>query len=151
MNNISPHLIEILLIEDNPGDVELTREAFSDSKIRNNVHIVTDGEAALDFLYRRNGYENVVKPDVILLDINLPKRDGKEILNVIKNDAQLKTIPVVILTSSSAERDIVKSYQLHANCYITKPVTLESFMEVAKSVEEFWLGVVKLPGTLEKI
>lgn len=147
---IQPQLIEILLVEDNEGDIELTREAFSESKVRNNVHVVKDGQAALDFLLHQNGYENAVFPDVVLLDINLPKKDGKEVLKIVKSDPKVKHIPIVILTSSEAEKDIVKSYELHANCYITKPVTLESFMEVIRSVEEFWLGVVKLPMSREK-
>jgi len=145
------HFIEILLVEDNEGDVELTREAFKESKVRNNIHVVNDGQAALDFIYRKPGYEDAVRPDVMLLDINLPRKDGKEVLKIVKNDPDLKHIPVVILTSSEAEKDIVKSYQLHANCYIAKPVTLESFMEVIRSVEEFWLGVVKLPMISEKV
>src|ERR1700733_14863801 len=118
-----PQLIEILLVEDNEGDIELTREAFKDSKVRNNIHVVRDGQAALDFIYRKNPYENAVRPDVVLLDINLPKKDGKKVLKNIKNDPVFKQIPVVILTSSEAEKDIVKSYELHANCYIAKPVT----------------------------
>jgi len=145
-----PQLIEILLVEDNEGDIELTREAFKESKVRNNIHVVKDGQAALDFVYRRNAFENAVRPDVVLLDINLPKKDGKEVLKIVKNDPVLKHIPVVILTSSEAEKDIVKSYRLYANCYITKPVTLNSFMEVIRSVEGFWLGVVKLPTANEE-
>ncbi len=143
--NIYASLIEILLVEDNPGDVELMHEAFSDSKISNSIHVTGDGEAALDFLYQRNGYENAVRPDVIFLDINLPKRDGKEVLNIIKNDPLIKAIPVVVMTGSAAERDILKSHRIHADCYITKPVTLASFLEVIRSVGEFWLGAVKLP------
>jgi len=145
MTLLNGQLIEILLVEDNPGDIELTREAFNDSKIRNNIHAVGDGEEALDFLYRRGAHADAVRPDVILLDLNLPRKDGKEVLATVKNDPSLSKIPVVILTSSEAEKDIVKSYQLHANCYITKPVNIETFMEVVHSVEEFWLGVVKLP------
>jgi chemotaxis family two-component system response regulator Rcp1 len=146
-----PQLIEILLVEDNEGDIELTREAFQESKIRNNIHVAKDGQAALDFIYRKSHYEYAVQPDVVLLDINLPKKDGKDVLKIIKNDVGLKHIPIVILTSSEAEKDIIKSYQLHANCYISKPVTLDSFMEVIRSVEEFWLGVVKLPITHKKV
>src|SRR5688572_13056973 len=112
-----PDFIEILLVEDNEGDIELTREAFDDSKILNRIHSVTDGEMALDYLYRRGAYANAIVPDVILLDLNLPRKDGRQMLSVIKEDAELKKIPVVMLTSSEAERDIVRSYQLHANCY----------------------------------
>jgi chemotaxis family two-component system response regulator Rcp1 len=138
-------LVEILLVEDNPGDIELTREALGDCKVRNNIHSVMDGESALDFLYHRGAHATSVRPDVVLLDINLPGRDGKEILAVIKSDPVLQQIPVVMLTSSEAEKDVLKSYELHANCYVTKPVTLDAFMQLVKSLEEFWLGVVKLP------
>lgn len=144
------HLIEILLVEDNPGDIELTLEAFNDSKVRNNINTVTDGQAAIDYVYQRAEYKDAVRPDVILLDINLPKKDGREVLGIIKQDENLSAIPIVMLTSSEAEKDILKSYELHANCFITKPVTLDSFMEVVKSIEEFWLTIVKLPPRKEE-
>ena len=137
--------IEILLVEDNPGDVRLTREALKDGKIVNNLHVAEDGVDALAFLRREGKYHNAVRPELILLDLNLPKKDGREILAEIKADKELKRIPVVILTSSAAEQDIVKSYNLHANCYVTKPVDLDQFINVVKSIEHFWLTVVKLP------
>lgn len=137
--------VEILLVEDSPGDVRLTREALKEGKVLNNLSVVGDGAAALDFLRRKGPYENRARPDLILLDLNLPKKDGREVLEEIKDDPDLKRIPVVILTTSSADRDIAKSYDLHANCYITKPVNLEQFISVVKSVEDFWLTVVKLP------
>ena len=137
--------IEILLVEDNPGDVRLTREALKDGKIVNNLHVAEDGVEALAFLRREGKYHNAVRPELILLDLNLPKKDGREVLAEIKADKDLKRIPVVILTSSAAEQDIVKSYNLHANCYVTKPVDLDQFINVVKSIEHFWLSVVKLP------
>ncbi len=137
--------IEILLVEDNPGDVRLTREALKDGKIVNNLHVAEDGVDALAFLRREGKYHNAVRPELILLDLNLPKKDGREVLAEIKADEALKRIPVVILTSSAAEQDIVKSYNLHANCYVTKPVDLDQFINVVKSIEHFWLTVVKLP------
>jgi len=137
--------IEILLVEDNPGDVRLTVEALRDAKILNNLNVVTDGAEALAFLRREGKYADVRRPELILLDLNLPKKDGREVLAEIKGSENLKAIPVVILTSSSAEQDIVKSYSLHANCYITKPVDLDQFIKVVKSIENFWLTVVKLP------
>jgi two-component system, chemotaxis family, response regulator Rcp1 len=133
--------IEILLVEDNPADVRLTQEALREGKVRNNLHIARDGEEALAFL-RRDGEP---RPDLILLDLNLPRRDGREVLKEIKSDPRLMTIPVVVLTTSAAEADIVKSYSLHANCYITKPVDLEQFITVVKSIDDFWLTIVKLP------
>jgi two-component system response regulator len=137
--------IEILLVEDNPGDVRLTREALKDGKIVNNLHVAEDGVDALAFLRREGKYHNAVRPELILLDLNLPKKDGREVLAEIKADEALKRIPVVVLTSSAAEQDIVKSYNLHANCYVTKPVDLDQFINVVKSIEHFWLTVVKLP------
>jgi chemotaxis family two-component system response regulator Rcp1 len=139
------HGIEILLVEDNPGDVRLTREALKDGKIINKLHVAEDGVEALAFLRREGKYHNAVRPELILLDLNLPKKDGREVLAEIKADVALKRIPVVILTSSAAEQDIVKSYNLHANCYVTKPVDLDQFINVVKSIEHFWLSVVKLP------
>ena len=137
--------IEILLVEDSPGDVRLTQEALRDAKVQNNLHIVTDGEDAIAFLRRTGSYTEVPRPDLILLDLNLPKKDGREILAEIKADASLQTIPVVVLTTSESEADILQSYQLHANCYITKPVDFEGFMKVIKSIEGFWLSIVKFP------
>lgn len=143
--NESNKLIEILLVEDNPGDVRLTKEAFKIGKIQNNMHVVYDGEEAMDFLYRRGAYSDAPRPDIILLDLNLPKKDGREVLKEIKSDEHLKTIPVVILTTSSAEEDIIRTYGLHANCYITKPVDLDKFLTIVQMIEDFWLTVVKLP------
>ena len=137
--------IEILLIEDNPGDVDLTKEALLDAKVRNRLHAVDDGAKALDFLFQRGAYADVPRPDIILLDLNLPKKDGRQVLAEIKAEPRLTGIPVVILTTSQAEEDILRSYQLHANCYITKPVDFKQFLLVVKSIEEFWLTVVKLP------
>ncbi len=137
---------DFLLVEDNPGDVRLTQEALKNHKVKNNLHVVTDGEEAMDFLHRRGKYQNAPRPDIILLDLNLPKKDGREVLAEIKSDPDLKTIPVVVITSSEAEQDIVKSYNLNANCYVTKPVDLDQFIKVVQSVKDFWLTIVKLPG-----
>lgn len=137
--------IEILLVEDNPGDVRLTQEALKEGKILNNLYTAKDGVEAISFLRREGGYENAVRPDLILLDLNLPKKDGREVLEEIKKDEDLKRIPVVVLTTSRAEEDIVRTYDRHANCYITKPVDFDQFINVVKSIESFWLSVVKLP------
>jgi len=137
--------IEILLIEDNPGDVLLIKEALTDSKYQLHLTWVKDGVEALNYLYRHNNYQNAIMPDLILLDLNLPKKDGREVLEAIKHDRQLKIIPVIILTSSKAESDVFKSYYLHANCYLTKPVDLNCFIDIIRSVEQFWLTVVNLP------
>ncbi len=137
--------VEILLVEDNSGDVRLTQEALKEGKVRNNLSIVSDGVEALAFLRREGQYATVPRPDVILLDLNLPRKDGREVLAEIKQDPNLRRIPVVILTTSQAEHDILRTYNLHANCYITKPVDLEQFIIVVKSIETFWLTVVKLP------
>ncbi len=137
--------INILLVEDNPGDVRLTVEALRDAKVSNNLAVVPDGAEALSYLRRENGYAGANRPDVILLDLNLPRKDGREVLSEIKEDESFRRIPVVILTTSKAEQDILHSYALHANCYITKPVDLEQFMTVVKSIEDFWLTIVKLP------
>jgi chemotaxis family two-component system response regulator Rcp1 len=137
--------IEILMVEDNPGDVRLTMEALKEAKVRNNLHTVEDGVEALAFLRREGRYAEAPRPDLVLLDLNLPKMNGREVLAEIKEDPELRRIPVVILTVSQAEQDIVKSYNLHANCYITKPVDLDQFLEVVKSIENFWLTVVMLP------
>ena len=137
--------IEVLLVEDSPGDVRLTQEAFKDAKVHINLHVASDGAKAIIFLRREGEHSNAPRPDLILLDLNLPKKDGREVLAKIKGDPGLKSIPVVILTTSSSEADILRSYQLHANCYITKPVGLEGFLTVVKSIDNFWLSVVKLP------
>jgi chemotaxis family two-component system response regulator Rcp1 len=139
-------VVDILLVEDNEGDARLALEAMRDSKIRNKMHHVTDGEEAMAFLRKEGKYANVPRPDLVLLDLNLPKKDGRQVLAEIKNDDELKRIPVVILTVSSAEEDILKTYNLHANCYITKPIDLSQFMKVVRSVEDFWLTIVKLPN-----
>jgi chemotaxis family two-component system response regulator Rcp1 len=140
-------LAKILLVEDNPGDVRLTREALREGKILNELSVVEDGVEALAFLRRQGRYAEAVRPDLILLDLNLPKKDGREVLEEIKGDGALKKIPVVVLTTSAAERDILKAYDLHANCYITKPVDLEQFIKVVQLIEDFWLTIVKLPVT----
>ncbi len=137
---------EILLVEDSPTDADLTAEAFSESDLVNKLHIVEDGVEALKFLRRQGQYSNEVHPDVILLDLNLPKKNGHEVLAEIKEDSELRSIPVVVLTTSAAEEDVLKSYQLHGNCYITKPVELDRFIEVVSSIEDFWLSTVKLPS-----
>ncbi|MFI6711332.1 response regulator [Nonomuraea sp. NPDC050478] len=138
--------IEVLLVEDDPGDELITREAFEDNKIGNNLHVVRDGLEALDFLYRRGGYEGKPRPDLILLDLNLPKYDGRQVLEKIKSDPELRAIPVVVLTTSSAEEDILRSYKLFANAYVTKPVDLSQFMAVIRQIDEFFVTVVRLPG-----
>jgi two-component system, chemotaxis family, response regulator Rcp1 len=144
MSNLS-RAVEILLVEDNPGDVRLTREALKEGKVRNNLHVVEDGVKAVAFLRREAPYENAVRPDLVLLDLNLPKKGGREVLEEVKGDPVLRNIPVVILTSSQAEQDIVRAYDLHANCYITKPVDLDQFITVVKTIEDFWFSIVKLP------
>lgn len=136
--------IEILLIEDNPGDVRLTKEALKDAKVRNNLHVAMDGVEALAFLRKQGKYAAVPRPDLILLDLNLPKKNGSEVLEEIKRDDGLQHIPVVILTTSQAEQDILESYRLHANAFVTKPVDLEQFLKVVASIEQFWLEIVKL-------
>jgi CheY-like chemotaxis protein len=136
--------IEILLVEDNPGDARLTQEALRDAKVRNNLHVVLDGVEALAFLRRQGKHAAVPRPDLILLDLNLPKKDGREVLEEIKQDDQLRHIPIVILTTSQAEKDIIESYRLRANAFVTKPVDLEQFLKVVQSIEHFWLEIVKL-------
>ena len=138
--------VEILLVEDSPSDADLTVEALSDGKVLNNLHWVEDGVEALAFLRRQGKYSDAPRPDLILLDLNLPKKDGRQVLAEIKVDPQLKLIPVVVLTTSAAERDILKTYELNANCYVTKPIDLEQFICVVKLIEMFWLAVVKLPS-----
>lgn len=137
--------VEILLVEDNPGDVRLTQETLKEFKVLNNLSVVGDGVDAMAFLRHEGRYAKASRPDLILLDLNLPKKDGREVLKEIKLDAQLKRIPVVVLTTSGAEQDILKTYELHANCYITKPVDLDQFIAVIKSIEKFWFTIVKLP------
>lgn len=138
-------LIEILLIEDNPADVRLTKEVLKDGRILNNLSVVGDGVEAMAFLRHQGKYKDAPRPDLILLDLNLPKKDGREVLAEIKTDEKLKSIPVVVLTVSKADEDILKTYNLYANCYITKPVDLDQFTNVTKSIEDFWLSIVKLP------
>jgi len=137
--------IEILLVEDNPGDVRLTREALKEDKVHNNLHVVNDGIEALAWLRRQGVHAGAVRPDIILLDLNLPKKDGREVLSEIKTDEDLRRIPVVVLTTSRAEEDVLRAYDFNANCYITKPVDLEQFMKVVRSIKDFWLTIVKLP------
>lgn len=138
--------VDILLVEDNPGDIRLTKEAFKEGRLNNNLHAVTDGVKAIEFLKQEGEFENAPRPDLILLDLNLPKKDGREVLEVIKADDNLKTIPVIILTTSSSDFDINRAYELHANCYITKPIDFDSFMDVILSIESFWLQLAKLPS-----
>jgi CheY-like chemotaxis protein len=138
--------IDILLVEDNPGDADLAREALENSKLHNDLSVVGDGVEAMDFLRRKGKYAQAPRPDLILLDLNLPKKDGREVLAEIKGDPDLKRIPVVILTMSKDEEDVLTSYNLHANCFITKPIDLTQFMKVVKSIEDFWLTIVKLPA-----
>jgi CheY-like chemotaxis protein len=137
--------IEILLVEDNPGDVRLIREALRDGKVWNNPHVVTDGEAALDFVYRRGQFSDAPRPDLVLLDLNLPKKDGREVLKEIKSDPDLRRIPVVVLTTSKEEEDVLRAYNLAANCYVSKPVEFDEFMKVIRMIEDFWLTIVALP------
>jgi CheY-like chemotaxis protein len=138
--------IEILLVEDNPGDVRLTIEALKEGKVRNVLNVARDGVEAVAYLRREGPYANATRPDLILLDLNLPRKDGREVLAEIKEDATLRRIPVVVLTTSKAEEDILRTYDLHANCYITKPVDLEQFIQVVRSIDDFWLTVVRLPS-----
>jgi len=143
--------IEILLVEDNPGDVRLTREALKEGKVYSNLHTVRDGVEAMEFLRRQGKFRDAPRPDIILLDLNLPKKDGREVLQEIKTDDSLKRIPVVVLTTSKAEEDVLRTYNLHANCYVTKPVDLDKFMVVVKTIDVFWLTVVTLPPNGQKV
>ncbi len=145
MDRFAAKSIEILLVEDNPGDVRLAQEALKDSKIKNQLYVVQDGVEAMEFLHQQGKYVGVPRPDLILLDLNLPRKSGREVLTEVKNDENLKRIPVVVLTVSKAEEDILKCYNNYANCYITKPLDFSQFMEITKSIEEFWLTIVKLP------
>ncbi len=140
--------IDILLVEDNPGDIRLTQEAFKDGKIKNDLNVVMDGEEAIYYLKKTGQYANVSTPDIILRDLNLPKKDGREVLAEIKDDPLLKLIPVIILTTSSAQSDILNTYSHHANCYIMKPVDFNQFINVIRTIEDFWLTIVKLPAKL---
>jgi len=142
--------IEILLVEDSPADVRLTREALKEEKLHMNLHVVGDGVEAMQYLRKEGKYAKAVRPDLLLLDLNLPKKDGREVLQEIKSDDQLKTIPTVVLTVSKAEEDVLKTYNLHANCFITKPLDLNQFSRVVKSIKEFWLTIVKLPPNGDK-
>ena len=143
--------IEILLVEDNPGDARLTREALSEGKVHNNLHHARDGVEAVAFLRREGAFANAPTPDIILLDLNLPKKDGREVLSDLKADPRLRCIPVVVLTTSEAEQDILRSYELHANCYITKPVDLEKFIAIVRGIEDFWLAIVTLPHSKDVV
>jgi chemotaxis family two-component system response regulator Rcp1 len=137
--------VQILLVEDNPADVRLTVEALRAAKVANELHVVDDGEAAIDYLRQRGSYSGAGRPDIVLLDLNLPRLDGRDVLADIKGDSDLASIPILVLTSSAAEEDIARSYELHANCYISKPVDFTEFMEAVRSLEGFWLKIVKLP------
>jgi chemotaxis family two-component system response regulator Rcp1 len=151
MNTSTPiRPIDILLIEDNMGDVDLAREALGISKLHNALHVVQDGVAAMDFLQKKGKFTNAPRPDLIILDLNLPKKDGRQVLSEIKMNDNLKRIPVVILTTSRAEEDVLKSYNLHANCYITKPIDIKQFLHVVRSIEDFWLSIVVLPNGVKK-
>ena len=138
--------IEILLVEDNPGDARLTMEAMREAKLSNRLHVVEDGVEAMQFLRREGRFGDAPRPGLILLDLNLPKKDGREVLAEIKSDPALKRIPVVVLTTSRAEEDVLRAYDLHANCYVTKPVDLEQFLKIVKQIDEFWIKLVTLPG-----
>ena len=148
INYVKP--IDILLVEDNPGDADLAREALEGGKISNKLFVVGDGEAAMNFLNKSEGYADAPRPDLILLDLNLPRKDGREVLADIKAHKDFKRIPVVILTTSQSEEDVLKSYNLHANCYITKPIDLNQFIKVVRSIEDFWLSIVVLPPNGEQ-
>jgi chemotaxis family two-component system response regulator Rcp1 len=150
MNSKATEPVDVLLIEDNPGDVRLTKEALKDAKLKIHMHVVGDGMEAMAFLRKQGKYASSPRPDLVLLDLNLPKKDGRQVLAEIKEDPDLKRIPVVIITSSKAEEDVLKSYNLHANCYVTKPLDLDQFITVVQSIEQFWLTIVKLPNGQEK-
>jgi CheY-like chemotaxis protein len=138
--------IEVLLVEDDPGDVLLIREAFDDNKVHNNLNVVSDGEQALQFLRREGEHAGAARPDLVLLDLNLPRKDGREVLAEVKQDPELRTIPIVVLTTSEAEEDVLKSYQLHANAYVTKPVDFERFVSIVRQIDDFFVSVVRLPS-----
>jgi len=147
---MSSRAIEILLVEDNPGDARLTLEAFKEGKVLNRLTVMKDGVEALAYLRRQGAHASARVPDLILLDLNLPRKSGREVLMEIKGDERLKTIPVVVLTTSADEQDVARAYSQHANCYITKPVDLDQFLGVIRSIENFWLTLVRLPGTGER-
>jgi len=146
MHNITPRPIEILLVEDSPGDVTLTVEALRDAKVANNLHVARDGEEALRFLRREGEFADRPRPDLILLDLNMPRKDGREVLADLKADDELKRIPVVVLTTSQSEDDVAAAYNLSANCYVAKPVDLDQFLGVVRAIDDFWLSLVKLPS-----
>ena len=143
--NENLNVIEVLLVEDDPGDVVLIREAFEHNKVYNALHVVSDGVQALEFLRREGDHADAPRPDLVLLDLNLPRKDGRQVLAEVKDDADLRTIPVVVLTTSEAEEDILRSYDLHANAYVTKPVDFDRFIEVVRQIDDFFVSVVKLP------
>ncbi|THE66343.1 response regulator [Salinadaptatus halalkaliphilus] len=145
MQDSRPLSAQILLVEDNPGDIRLTQEAFEQGRIENDLHVVSDGAAAIDFLRQEGEYEDAPRPDIILLDLNLPRMDGQDVLEALKSDPQMRSIPVIVLTSSQAEEDIVQSYELHANAYLTKPVNPDEFIDTVRAFEKFWFSVVRLP------
>lgn len=145
MKNTTIEPIEILLVEDNPGDIRLTKEALKEFKVLNNLSVATDGVEATDFLHKKGEYKDAPTPDIILLDLNLPRKDGREVLKEIKQDINLKKIPVVILSTSESESDIIGSYDNYANCYITKPIDFDNFINVVKQLQNFWVSIVKLP------
>jgi CheY-like chemotaxis protein len=145
VENLSGRAIDVLLVEDNPADVRLTEETLKESKVKINLNVAIDGQEATDFLHKNGRFTDAPRPDVILLDLNLPKKDGRQVLKEIKEDPKLKCIPIVIITSSKAEEDVVKTYDLHANCYVVKPINLEQFSKIVRTIEEFWFKIVKLP------
>lgn len=146
MSGFNVKLIDILVVEDNPGDARLIVEVLKSNKIHNSLHIVKDGVEAMDFLHKKGEFANVPRPDLIFLDLNLPKKDGREVLAELKSSDMFKQIPVVVMTMSQAEEDILRSYSLHANCYVTKPIDLDQFVKVVESIEDFWFSLVKLPS-----
>jgi two-component system, chemotaxis family, response regulator Rcp1 len=147
--NHQPKIIDILLVEDSPADVLIAREALKEAKLINTIHVTEDGMEAMEFLNKRGKFASAPRPDLILLDLNLPRKNGREVLEEIKNDANLKSIPVVVLTTSSAEEDILRSYNLHANCYVVKPVEFDSFVKAIQSIQHFWFSIVALPPDKE--
>jgi len=138
-------VIEVLLVEDDPGDVLMTREALADGQVSNTLHVVSDGIAAMDFLHKRGEHAEAPTPDLMLLDLNLPRMDGREVLAAVKGDPELRQIPIVVLTTSESEEDVLRSYELHANAYVTKPVDFDRFIEVVRQIDEFFVGIVRLP------
>jgi CheY-like chemotaxis protein len=144
--NATPQVIDVLLVEDDPGDVLMTREAFEDNKVANRLAVVSDGVSALAYLRKEGEYADAPTPDLILLDLNLPRMDGREVLQALKGDDDLRRIPVVVLTTSEAEEDVLRSYSLHANAYVTKPVDFDRFIDVVRQIDEFFVSVVRLPG-----